>query len=353
MKFLIITMGPGETSQGAAIGKHLLEQKEDVSFILLLEENRHFIANLKCSLWVTNDGEEVKSIISSGNFDVVILCNSKAMHKDEKFRNEAPENKPYTVSLDSNWLFDQPGKFPYIQWIDKIYLNFPVDVYENGLAKNGGNYTIPSEVAKKIMPIGLVPSYKKPEESALLNLRKDIGLREDQKLIFSYIGSGVTLRKDFRDQYIAVMDEVYKNHGDKVKVLFLSGEEPDKPWVLPLKIETNSEVFYQLLAASDMVFQHQGLGTLEQCISAAIPVIANVATPDPEEKIHAHSWEVLPFVDAGLCKMHFYEDDAATVARTIESLLYDDAKRAEMIKSQKAHYTCGEEAIYQDLKKLS
>jgi hypothetical protein len=342
-------MGPGETSQGAALGKHLLSKGEDVSFVLLLEENRHFIANLKCPLWVTSDGEEVKSIISSGKFDAVILCNSKAMHKDEKFRTEAPLNKPFVVSLDSNWLFDQPDKFPYVQWIDKIYLNFPVDVYENGLAKSGGNYTIPSEVAKKIMPIGLVPSYEKPEESVLLKLRKDIGLLDGQKLIFSYIGSGVTLRKDFHDQYIAVMDEVYKNHGDKVKVLFLSGEEPDKPWILPLKIRTNSDVFYQLLAISDMVFQHQGLGTLEQCISATIPVIANVATPAPEEKIHAHSWEILPFVKAGLCKMHFYEDDVVAVSETIESLLYDDVKRGEMIQSQKEHYSCGEEEIHQDL----
>jgi hypothetical protein len=196
----------------------------------------------------------------------------------------------------------------------------------------------------------LVPSYKKPDEALLANLRKEIGLTENQKLIFSYIGSGVTLRKDFYDKYIAVMDEVYLRHGEEVKVLFLSGEEPDKPWVQHLKIKTNSEVFYQLLAASDMVFQHQGLGTLEQCISAGIPVVANVATPDPEEKTHAHSWEIQPFVKAGLCKMHFYDDDVNLMYKTIESLLYDEEKRAEMTASQKEHYSCGEEVIYQDLK---
>ena len=352
MKFLIITMGPGETSQGAALGKHLLSKGEDVSFILLLEENRHFIANLKCPLWVTSDGEEVKSIISSGKFDAVIICNSKAMFRDEKFRNDAPTNKPFVASLDSNWLFDQPDKFPYIQWIDKIYLNFPVDVYENGLAENGGNYTIPAEVSKKIMPIGLVPSYKKPEESVLAKLRKDIGLLAGQKLIFSYIGSGVTLRKDFHDQYIAVMDEVYKNHGDEVKVLFLSGEEPDKPWILPLKIETNSEVFYQLLAISDMVFQHQGLGTLEQCISANIPVIANVSDPDPHEKVHTHAWEIEPFVKAGLCKMHFYNDEAKDICVTIEKLLYNRDEINKMVGSQKEHYSCGEDTIYKSLKNI-
>ena len=352
MKFLIITMGPGETSQGAALGKHLLSKGEDVSFVLLLEENRHFIANLKCPLWVTNDGDEVKSIISSGKFDAVVICNSKAKNKDEKFLAEPPLDKPYVVSLDSNWLFNQPDEFPYIQWLDKMYLNFPLDVYENGLLENGGNYFIPEEVSKNILPVGLIPSYERPSEKVLDDLRHELGLADDQKLIFSYIGSGITLRESFYEKYIAVMDEVYRNHGEKVKVLFLSGKVPDKPWILPLKNAVNSESFFQLLAASDIVFQHQGLGTLEQCISACVPVVANVVTPKPGHRTHEHAWEVQPFVKAGLCRLHFYDDDAKLIYQTIESLLYDDDVRTEMIKNQKSHYICGEEAIYQDLKKM-
>lgn len=351
MKILIITMGPGETSQGAALGKYLLNKGENVSFVLLLEENRHFVENFNCPLVVTNNGDEIKSMISHGNFDVVVLCNSKALKKDEKFRNEAPTNKPFVVSLDSNWLFNQPERYPVIAWLDRIYLNFPLDVYKNGLAENGGNYIIPEKIAQKIMPVGLIPSYRKPDESVLKQIRKELGLTDDQKFIFSYLGSGVTFQKTYYDKYIAVFDYIYKKHGEKIKVLCASSQELRKPWILPLVTKPNSEKFYNFLAAADLVFQHQGLGTLEQCISANVPVIANVSNPDPDEEVHAHAWEVTPFARAGLCKIHYYNDPVEDISKTIENLLENQDERAKIIQSQKDHYTSGEGEIYEDLLK--
>jgi len=351
MKLLIITMGPGETSQGVAFGAEAIRGKHDVTFGIILESNIHFLDGLSgIKKLILDNGEKIKQEIATGQYDVVVFCNSKTFGKDKEFHTKAPKNKPFVVSLDSNWLFNQPEQFPFISWLDKIYLNFPQDVYENGLISGGGQYFIPKDVSDRILPIGLIPSYKPLDEVEKEKVRNQLGLQLDQKLIFTYVGSSVTYRKDFYQKYLTVFDTLYKQFPE-IKVVFLSGEEPNRPWIHKTGGQASSDNFYKFLASADLVFQHQGLGTLEQAISAQVPVIANVLRPDEHEKTHTHAWEVEPFVRAGLCKMHYYDDETNKIIESIKSLLFSDSRK-NMIQTQKKHYSRGEETMLDDIKKL-
>lgn len=348
MKLLIITMGPGETSQGAALGRQAIRDKHDVTFGVILESNLHFLdgftGNDKLLL---SNGDKIKREIKSGGYDAVVFCNSKTLGKDKEFQTVPPKTKPLVVSLDSNWLFNQPEQFPYISWLDKIYLNFPQDVYENGLNGGGGQYSIPSNISKKILPIGLIPSYRPLEEPEKTEVRNRLGIQSGQKLVFTYIGSSVTYRKDFYQKYLLVFDALYDQFPE-IRVVFLSGDEPDRPWIIKTGGQASSDNFYKFLASADLVFQHQGLGTLEQAISAQVPVIANVSRPVKHETTHTHAWEVEPFVRAGLCKIHFYDDPEKEIIDSIGLLLTPNS-RLDMVDAQKAHYSVGEQAMLLDI----
>lgn len=348
MKVLIVTMGPGETSQGLAVGKYLASKGDKVSFVVLQKEVLSFVGDLFEAEYIV-DPEEVKKRIDKNKYDFVLLCNSKMFRESKNFQSESPLNKPFVASLDSNWLFDQPDKYPYVGWADQIFLNFPEQVYENGLRENGGNFFINDDVKEKIFNVGLIPSYDVPSQESIEKVRKELEIKAGQKLIFAYIGSGTTSRKDFYDKCIAVFDGV-SEADDKIKILFVQYSGPQKNWLLPQsKDSLSSDKFYNYLAAADLVFQHQGLGTLEQAISASVPVIANVNKPDPTEICNAHAWEVTPFEKAGLCKMHYFTDDNSDIIKSIEGLLYSDAG-ANMAKEQRANHSKGEEKIYEKIR---
>jgi len=346
-KFLIITMGPGETSQGAALGKFIISAGHKVTFGILLEENLHFLKNFNSQKIILKNGEGIKREVSSGNYDIAVFCNSKMYGVDQSFQKDPPKNKPLCVSLDSNWLFNQPERFPFISWLDRIYLNFPKDVYSYGLIEKGGAYVIPENVKNIITTVGLIPSYSPLSETKREKVRKKLGVTKKQKLIFTYIGSGVTFHDDYFSRFIKIIDSIHKKHPE-IRVLYLSGEEPKKSWLIPSGGHVDSRIFYEYLASSDLVFQHQGLGTLEQAISANIPIISNVSPIKPDEKVHAHAWEVKPFERAGLCKMHFYNDSIVEVDKSVNDLLYA-GQRDEMIKSQENHRSIGEKNTLNDI----
>jgi hypothetical protein len=346
-KFLIVTMGPGETSQGAALGKYVLNAGHKVTFGVLLEENLHFLEKIKCPKILLSNGNEVKKEVCSKKYDVAVFCNSKMYGVDKSFQNDPPPGRPFCVSLDSNWLFNQVGRFPFISWLNWIYLNFPKDVYKYGLVEKGGAYVIPEEVKKIISTVGLIPSYSPLAKKHREKVRNKLGLTKKQKLIFTYIGSGVTFHEDFINRYIKIIDVLHKKHSE-IKVLYLSGEEPKKSWIIPVGGRVDSQTFYEYLASSDLVFQHQGLGTLEQAISANVPVISNVSPIRPGEKVHAHAWEIKPFERAGLCKMHYYNDLADEIDKSVEGLLYLK-QREEMIEAQKTHRSIGEKNMLNEI----
>ncbi len=347
MRFLVITMGPGETSQGAALGKYMIKAHHKVTFGLLLEENLHFLKRMSCSKVMFKNGTDVKRHIASEKYDAVVFCNSKMFGVEPDFQNIPPEKKPFCVSLDSNWLFNQAERFPFINWLDRIYLNFPKDVFMYGLVEKGGAYIIPDKIKNIITTVGLIPSYSPLSHRMKTKIRKKLGVLQSEKLIFTYIGSGVTFRDDYFQRFVQIFDRLHSRHKD-IKVIYLSGEEPKKPWVVKTGGNVDSQTFYEYLASSDLVFQHQGLGTLEQAISSMVPAVSNVSVMKPGEKIHTHAWEVKPFEKAGLCKMHYYSDDIAEVLKSIEQLLFYE-KREEMINFQKGHHIVGEENMLGDI----
>lgn len=347
MKFFIIMMGPGETSHGAAFGKHLIENGHLVSFGILREEYREFLVNLNSPIKLLKSAESVEEEFLETFYDVAVMCNSKIFTGYE-FQKIAPEQKPFCCSIDSNWLFGKSKDYSWIEWLDKYYLNLPKRVFEFGLKRNGGNYVIPDNIMKKISVIGMIPSFKPLSHRKKQTFRNKLNVKSGQKLIFSYIGSGITFKSAFRDQFVSVMDMLYQKYRDEIKIINI-GNQYEKPWFVPVGSNINSEYFYQILASSDLVFQHQGLGTLEQAISTQIPAIANVTRPKKDEKIHAHAWEVRPFEKAGLCKMHYYNDPIKNVLKSIEDLVFNTNTRQKMINAQLEHYSSGEEQMLKNI----
>lgn len=347
MRFLIITMGPGETSHGVAFAHFLAEKKHVVTLGVLHEENLGFLEDVKYEKRIFSKSQEIENEISSGSYDVVVLCNSK-MFKDQTFQKSAPKPRPFCCSIDSNWLFKQNKHYPFVEWLDKYYINLPSNVYELGLKKNGGNFSISESIMRKIEVVGTIPSYKPLSNDAIQKIRIKFGLKPSQKLLFSYFGSGITYRFQFCDQYAKVTNVINQKYGDRVKILNI-GNEYNKPWFIPTDHNISSKIFYQFLASSDLVFQHQGLGTLEQAISSHIPVIANVARPEKGEMVNAHAWEVGPFKKSGLCKMHYYDDSVQDVVKSIEILLFDQNARSKMINAQIKHHSMGEKKMFEDI----
>lgn len=343
-------MGPGETSQGLAVGKFLKAAGETVSFIVLQEELLSFIGSDFSSSFIS-ESTEIKNKIDKDNFDFVLLCNSKMFRGDRVFQDTPPINKPIVATLDSNWLFNQPEKYSIIKWADHYFLNFPQIVFENGLVKNGGRYQIPTGIMSRIVNTGLIPSYEKPNKDIIQETRKRLNINFDQKLIFAYIGSGTTKRGDFYKKCTSIFNSLYEKYDNRIKIIFVQYCGPSYEWLAPQSSRPlNSSEFYNYLAASDLVFQHQGLGTLEQAISANIPVIANVNRPAINEKVNAHAWEVEPFQRSGLCKMHYYDDSIFEIVSSIEALIF--GKEGELMSElQSRNSSSGENIIYKEIKR--
>lgn len=346
MRVLILTMGPGETSQCAAVAKYLLEKKIGVVFGLQRPENKCFVDNLNCKKIIFNKSSDAINILQSEQFDFVVFGNSKLFGADQNFQNNKPKTKSYYVSIDSNWLFNHDGSFPYVKWLDRIYINMPETVFQNGLVNNQGYYNISQDVLEKIKTVGLIPSYPPLTETEKQEIRLSLGLNKQQKLITVYIGSGVTFRQDFYPKLVEVVDSICKID-ENIKVIYLSGDEPKKPWIITTGGQVDSDTFYRYIAASDLVFQHQGLGTLEQAISTQVPVIANVAQIDLTKR-HNHAWEIEPFARAGLCKMHYFSDNTKDITDSIIELLSEEGKIL-MAEAQKQVYSIGEENLINDV----
>lgn len=350
LNFLIVTMGSGETGQGVALGKYLLGEGHQVAFGIFRKENTTFAQGLSCQNKTLESPFLVKQEIEAGKYDVVVFCNSKMFNKDSGFFDPELKTESLLVSLDSNWLFSESDFFPLIKLVDRIYLNFPEEVYKIGLKINGGHFEIPDEIIRKIETVGLIPSYPPLDLSQRNQIRSEIGITLGQKLIFCYIGNGINFRSDFYPHLLEIMDGLYLKFRDKIKVIFIGNRnnKPERPWLIKNCDVVTSEKFHQLLAASDLVFQHQGLGTLEQAISAQVPVIANVTDTGANDENHTQIREIIPFTKIGLCKMHYYTDGVSTVLDSIEKLLFSVEKES-MIGSQKKQYSQGEKNILDDI----
>lgn len=354
-KFLVATMGPGETSQGVAFARYALQHGAKVVFAVQREENLNFLGSAKerksfTRVAMTETPAKLVSLIVKEKPDALILCNSKMFHEDPAFRDDPPPFKPKTFSIDSNWLFslDPRAKYNYARWVDNYLINLPPAVFKAGLKKYGGAYEIHPSIMEKIRVVGLIPSYQKPTTTEIKKTRSKYGVLAGEKLIFSYGGFGVTNKPEaIRDIFPAVKTLVAK--GKKIKLIYV-GEKANvekqyerAPWLVHLE-ELGSNEFYLALASSDLIYQHQGLGTMAQAISANIPIIANVRNLPTGKFEHTHAWEVGPFQRVGACIMFYFGDSTASKQRAVEKLLFDKSAATKMKTSQRKIYQEGEAA---------
>lgn len=345
MRLLIITMGPGETSQAVAFGRFASESGHNVDYGTLLEENLAFLNGLDGSKKLLDAPSKVINELANDNCDVAVFCNSKMFQQFPEFQNVVPPKKPYCCSIDSNWLFRPEDK--YIKWLDKYFINLPEKVFEFGKVENGGHYKIQEDVKNKIDVVGMIPSYKPLSEEKKLQIRSKIGIKSDQKMIFTYIGSGATYRKEFCEKFVSITKSIKEKFGDQV-ILLNIGPDSKNNWFMPIAQPVDSGKFYELLASSDLVFQHQGLGTLEQAISAGLPVITNVAKIEGNVS-HARAWEVEPFEKTGACKVCYFNDSVEEILSQVNKLLFVDTEITKMKQFQKAINTQGERNLLNQL----
>ncbi len=362
MKVLIFAMGPGETSQAAAVAHEIQQRGGEVLFAVRQDVNLSFIAGEnKYKTFLTPTPADIKELAVKEAPDRVLLCNSKSFGNDGTFINDASYLPIPTFTVDSNWLFDssQPS-FPFIRWAKNYYINLPQQVFELGLKENGGYFTVSPEVRQKIKVVGLIPSYPKLDRDTVQATRKSLGIGADEKLVFCYFsGFGADSRDWLLKNAIDAIETVRAENEGQVKLIYHGILNADTDvakheWVRPLtdKGQTVSpEEFYKILSSADLMFQHQGLGTLAQAISAEIPTIANVRLyPDAKHGYPAiHVGEVEPFAKVGACRMVRNDTEVRDISKEITELLYNAQAISDMQRAQREIYSCGEKVLVDDL----
>ena len=363
MKYLFLAMGPGETSQARALAQYIRTQENEVTLAVSQAENISFLEadHGQIQVLLTETPAKLYQVLRETQPDVLIFCNSKAWIHENQFRATPPSPKPLTICLDSNWLFNEElyPFFPPLKWSDRYLVNIPPEIYEFGLQEHGGGFVIPPETKEKITPVGFTPSYEPLTPAIKENIRQTLGVQNGEKLIFLY-GSGwggADYRGWIVDNLRAALASL-KNSMKKIKILYVG---PTSSEIAQLKevvtvIESEkitAEKFFQVLGSSDLVFQHQGLATLAQAVSAQVPIIANIAVPAYDKLPEIHQWEVEPFARSGVCRLHTRTDNPKEIASSMEQLLFNETVRQHMQAAQKKYsQKKGEREAYQVIQKL-
>ncbi|MFZ2024726.1 MAG: hypothetical protein WAV51_00370 [Microgenomates group bacterium] len=358
-RYLLFAMASGETSQAYAIASHLHTQGKTVTLILKKDVTRGFFADSTPPFPVRMGATValLKQYVEEYKPEVIILCNSKAFRDDPEFWNASSSlfPKQLVVSVDSNWLFlPTSNVYPYNRWMDRYYINLPNGVFQAGLLEHGGTFDIPKSIADRLEPVGCIPAYTPITAEEKKKVRESFGLYDAEKLIFCYVsGFGAGSRSWVFDNLLHAVDELQEVKvrilvfGDVTKIDMDSLKRSDI--ILPPK--TNMDAFYAALSASDLVFQHQGLATLEQGISARVPVIANVTTYPEDEYPELHIGEVQPFAHVGTCVLHMKNTPISKIAASIHTYLFDETAIAEMKHCQELQWSNGEEELVKRIEK--
>lgn len=353
-------MGPGEIGQGMAFAKYALSRGNFVDFSvpgqqylpLAQSQDKNF------SISIASDSKTLNELLRRKNPNSLILCNSKIFTRNDDFPNNPPNPPIPTLSIDSNWLFGPSSPYPFNHWANLYCLNIPEPIFKLGLKENGGNYEIPDEIRKKIIIAGLIPSYTPLSMEEKNKVRKEYNIGEDEKLVLLYCSMGhMTKPVVFNKAYKAIKKLIAS--GKKIKIIFFTDNISaqinleDKAWFI-IKPLVSAATYSRVLASSDLVFQHQGLSTMEQAIGAQVPIIANVKNKEDEKNpdYHRHAWEVGPFAKYGACSMFFFKDSISDITKETEKLLFDNNSRDKMREKQKSLYSKGEEVVYNEAIKI-
>ena len=355
-RFFIAAMGPGEIGQGMAFARYALGRGNLVALSVTHAEYLPLIhlRHPRFSSLIIKDSTALKKAIHTEKADVLVLCNSKIFTRDDNFHKYPPKPKLPSISIDSNWLFGPSSPYISNPWVDRYCLNLPEPIFQLGLKKNGGHYVIPEKILKKIRVVGLIPSYRPLSSQEKNKIRTHYGVHKNEKLIFLYTSIGYLIKPVVFLKAYAVAKKL-RAKGYKVKVIYFGDPSltplspKDRHWFLT-RPRTNTERFSRVLASSDLVFQHQGLSTLEQAIGAQVPVIANVKDRKDEKKptCHRHAWEIEPFARYGACAMFFFRNSISAIADRAENLLFNKQRSEAMRRKQRILYTEGEANVYNE-----
>lgn len=348
-KYLFVARGPGEAGQARSLAKYIAQKKGKIVFCLLQEKNLSFVSEDKdFKTYLTKNPKELWKVMEKERPEVLLVFNSKTWAFNKDFQKKPP---CLSIGVDSNWLFNNKEYpcYPFIEWLDKYFVLFPEKIFSLGLK----NFKIKKEVLKKIIPVGFVPTYEPIKDKE--RIRKKYKIGKDERIIFSYFsGFGAGHRVFALNNLLSAVKRL-REKDRKLKVLYIGPQEGleeklNQEWILKKEKLPCSE-YFKTLASCDLVFQHQGMVTLSQAISAKVPVICNVSLLKPPlPKIHF--WEVEPFQRAKMCKMFSKSSSAKKISKTIDKLLYKRTSREKMLKAQTKFFEKGEEKAYQLIQKL-
>ncbi len=357
MKLTYVVAGFGEYAQAQSFA--LYAKKKGNQNIFIINDNRlvKLIKEAGFDFLISKDADSTKKIIKELNPDVLFLCNSKTAYiYDDSIMKEPPLSpRPFIASFDSNWLFldDKRLNYPVPKWIDLIIIVMPKVIFNKGLYKNGGHYKISKIYEDKIFCAGFIPSVSKVSSLKKREIRNKLGVKKDEKLIYSYFG---TKEKFIIKNYIKDIIKIvncFKKENKKIKVFIKLTKKqkiPDYDWLITKEWLTKDD-FTKYIASSDLVIQHHGLGSLPQIIRNQVPVVCIV--PDIKGKYpyyrHSPFYEIESFRKLGLCYSMPYSFFSKTLKEMMNDLLYNPIKINDMKKAHKKYFKEGEKRAYKKL----
>lgn len=352
-------MGPGETAQARAVANYFFQKGYEIIFCLHQEKNLLFLGDDKgFKIFLTPTPEKLEEILKREKSDFLFLFNSKMW--DTNFKNHPPFPRPkHVFCFDSNWLFNSQkySFFDYLKWADYYFILFPKKIFQMGLKKNGGFFEIEDWLMPKILPIGFVPSYSPLTKEKRMETRKKLSVKKEEKFIFCYFsGWGATHREWAFKNFLKATQKLI-DRGYKIKAFYVGPEtelQKDKKyekWLITRE-KLSVKEYFEILSSSDLIFMHQGMGTLAQGIACQIPIICNVSLLKGRPIPRLHFAEVSPFKKLGLCEMLTKSTNIREIAEIIKKLLYNVKERDQMMSKQKRIFQKGEENIFRKIKNL-
>ncbi len=343
MNIAFVVNGLGEYAQAFPIGKLFVESGHEVIFFISNAFLGTIIANDGFNLSKVSEPKHINLLLEKFMGEALFLCNSHTTYSYGLIRPKRIKN---IFSLESNWLFNNQKYQDYqtYKWIDTIYVVFPRKFYLKNTKQNGGHYEIDPFLQEKIYNPGFIPSGIKLTKTARLHKRRSLGIKDNEKLIITYVGSTHYFSKQFVylgqnlvhkiKAFIKLQTTRLKTH---IKLLNLS----DDQLIVGSRTVRNTNQFDEIIACADLVIMHHGYGTLPKIFNNQIPIIC--FTRKPKNPLHGPFFELKPCIDAKVIQHFFFEDYSEKKLFEKITLYLFDYKAIEEIKlNQKSIFASGE-----------
>ncbi len=352
MKFAYVVQGTGEFALAESFALYAAQKSHENIFITDEARIQKALGEQHFSAHLATSPQDAQDLLHSLQPDVLFHCSSKTTHMyDFSLMKEFTlKPKPFSVSLDANWLWLENGKSPFRtpDWLDLIFVVMPKPIFQQGLHEYGGHYKISRIFRDKICNPGFIPSGDTISSSRKRQVREALGIG-DGKLIFSYFGTREPL---ILENYLKALEQIAPALGLKVFLKLAQRRElPRFDWLITEEWLSREEMG-AYIASSDLMIQHHGLGTLPKAIRNQVPAICITEEVNGDYPYYKHSpyFEIDAFKKLNLCRgIHNYDFSLEALQEHIESLLFDRVAICQMKDDQKKHFEAGEAKAYQTL----